>query len=355
MKIGYLINTMNPKMGDGRFSSNIITEVISRGHDVIILKATDDGLMGEVILRNGFGIFSSLSKIREKLKDCDVIHAIDGYPYGIIGWLVNRKLKKKLVISALGTYAVAPLYRWQTSFLLKRAYRSAHKIVAISKFTKNKILEKIKLNNIEIINPGIKFGEEMLKRTESEERFILGVGALKERKGYHVSLRAFAEISKEFPDLRYVIVAYPDKTYRDILDKIIEENNLNDRVDFFSFLSDEKLYELYSKATLFALTSINTSCLHFEGFGIVYLEAARFGVPVIGTFNTGGEDAINNGKNGILVHQNNIAETADAMRKILSDRVLFKGMSVASLEWAKVNTIEREVDKILEIYKNQYE
>ncbi len=350
MKIGFLTHTMNKKRGDGRFSSDIINEVISRGHEVVVLKAVDDGLMGEVVLGRGINIFKSLSKISELLKDCDVIHVIDPYPYGVIAWLVNRNLKKKLIISALGTYAVAPLYRWRTSYLVRQTYKSAHKVVAISKFTKNKIQEKIKLNNLVIINPGIRLDGETPKRIEPSERFIMGVGALKERKGYHIALEAFAKISKEFPDLKYKIVADYDKSYRDILDDIIKENNLKGRVEFFSEISDEELFKLYSSASLFVLTSINTADIHFEGFGIVYLEAARFGLPMIGTFDTGGEDAINNGKNGILVHQNNIEETAGAMRKILSDQGLWKQMSRESIEWSKLNTIEKEVDKILEIY-----
>ncbi len=352
MKIGYLLHTMNEKRGDGRFSSDIINEVISRGHEVIVLKAINDGLMGEVILDRGINIFKSLSQIRNLLKDCDIIHAIDPYPYGVIGWLVNRKLKKKFIISALGTYAVAPLYRWQTSFLVRQAYKSAYKVVAISKFTKSKILEKLKLDNILVINPGIKLSNENPKRVESNEKFILGVGALKERKGYHIALRAFSQISKEFPDLRYVIVADPDRAYREILDNIVKKNNLEGRVDFLSFISEEKLVELYSSATLFTLTSINTAGIHFEGFGLVYLEAASFGLPVIGTFDTGGEDAINNGKNGILVHQNNVEEIAAAMRKILSDKSLWGQMSKESLEWSKVNSVEREVEKILNIYNS---
>lgn len=352
MKIGFLVNTMNPKRGDGRFSSDIINEVISRGHKVVVLKAIDDGLRGEPILRSGLGVFKSLSQIREKFKDCDVIHTTDAYPYGVIGWLINRKLKKKLIISALGTYAVAPLYRWQTSYLVKQTYKSAYKVIAISKFTKNKILEKLKLNNIVVINPGIKLDKEMPQRIESDEKFILGVGALKERKGYHISLKAFALVSKEFPDLKYKIVADQDKTYRAVLDEIIMENNLEEKVEFLSQISDEELCKLYSSASLFVLTSINTADIHFEGFGIVYLEAARFGLPVIGTLDTGGEDAINNEKNGILVHQNNVNETAEAMRRILSNRSLWEQTSKESIEWARLNSIEKEVNRLMEIYDN---
>jgi len=352
MKIGFLVKTVNPKNGAGRYASDIINTLRKRGSDVLILKEEDDGLEGEVVISRGVKIFVSVKDLREKLKDCDVIHAIDGYPYGIIAWLVNRKLGKKLIISALGTYAVAPLYRWQTSLLLKKAYLSAHKIIAISNLTKNKILEKIALKNITVINPGIQLGGGTFQRTDSAEKFVMGVGALKERKGYHISLAAFAKIADEFKDLRYVIVADPDRAYRQILDEFIKKNNLVGRVDFLSFIPEEQLINLYSKAQLFVLTSINTSDNHFEGFGLVYLEAAKFGLPIIGTFNTGGEDAINNGKNGILVHQGNIDETAEAMRKILLNSDLSEKMRKESLEWAKLNSVEGEVDKIIEIYNS---
>ena len=352
MKIGFLVKTMDFKTGGGRYAFDIVHTLRNRGHEVLVLKEDIDQSEGISVIRRGFRMFTCIIEVRNYFTDCDVIHAIDGYPFGVIGWLVNRKLKKKLVVSALGTYAVAPLYRWQTSWLLKKAYENAHKVISISKFTKNKILEKIRLDNIVVINPGIKLEEKMSKKIEPRARFILGVGALKERKGYHIALEAFAQISKEFPDLRYVIVADPDKAYRSILDDIVRRNNLDGRVDFLSFISEEKLVELYLNATLFTLTSINTAGIHFEGFGIVYLEAARFGLPVIGTFDTGGEDAINNGKNGILVHQNNIEETVEAMRKILIDKSLLEKMSEESLEWSKLNSVDREVDKILEIYNS---
>lgn len=352
MKIGFLVKTVNPKNGAGRYASDIIEVLRSRGHTVIVLKEEDDGYEGEVVLQRGIKIFTGIRSLATKLNGCDVIHAIDGYPYGIIGWLINRKLQKKLVISALGTYAVAPLYRWQTAFLLKQAYKKAHRVIAISNLTKNKILEKVQLDNIVVINPGIKIGEENLQKVESEEKFILGIGALKERKGYHVSLEAFVKISKEFPDLRYKIVADPDRAYKIILDKFIKDSGLDERVDFLSFIPEEKLVELYKTATMFVLTSINTSDHHFEGFGIVYLEAAAFGLPVIGTLGSGGEDAMQNGINGILVHQSDVKETAEAMRKILLDAVVRNAMTQKSFEWAQLNTVEIEVEKILQVYQS---
>jgi len=51
---------------------------------------------------------------------------------------------------------------------------------------------------------------------------------------------------------------------------------------------------------------------------------------------TGEKDAINSGKNGILVHQNNVEETAEAMRKIISDKALWNEMNQESIECAKI-------------------
>jgi phosphatidyl-myo-inositol dimannoside synthase len=203
-----------------------------------------------------------------------------------------------------------------------------------------------------VINPGIKLGTETVTRVESSEKFILGVGALKERKGYHIAMKAFAQISNTFPDLKYRIVADQDKTYRSILDKIIKEKKLEGRVEFLSEISDEKLAGLYSRATIFVLTPINTADIHFEGFGLVYLEAARAGVPVIGTKGTGAEDAIKDGYNGILVPQNDIGKTAEAMKTILSNKDDYQKMSLASYDWARLNSIENEVAKFLAIYKD---
>ncbi len=219
MKIGFLVKTVNPKNGGGRYASDIINTLRKNGHEVLVVKEDQDEFEGIAQIRRGIGIFTEVSKLRKLLKDCDVIHAIDGYPYGIIGYLVNKKLKKKLIISVLGTYAVVPLYRWQTSFLLKKAYREAFKIIAISNLTKNKILEKIKLDNIVVINPGITPDNNEETNHLPRQEFILGVVALKERKGYHISLAAFAKIAPDFLDLRYVIVADPDRAYRNILDE----------------------------------------------------------------------------------------------------------------------------------------
>lgn len=349
MKIVFLTHDMNPKSGWGRYASDLIYGVKNAGHDVIILKEQDDGFEGAPILKRGFGIFSSALKIKKFVRVCDVIHALDGYPYGIIGAMANLGAGKKLVITGVGTYAVAPLYG-SSAFLMKWAYKKANKVLTISNYTKREILKKIDLK-VEIIRPGIKTYLPV-GNTQVRGNIILSVGTLKWRKGYHVSIPAFALAKKKILDLRYKIVG----NQRDIgyflrLQELAKRYGVENDIEFISDISDDKLLSLYREASIFILTSVNHDH-HFEGFGIVFLEAAASGLPCIGTKGNGIEDAIDSYRNGYLVDQNDVENTAKAIINILSDENKWLAMSKNSYEWAKKNHKDLMVARYLELYKN---
>ncbi|MEK7536891.1 MAG: glycosyltransferase family 4 protein [Patescibacteria group bacterium] len=350
MKIAYLINNLNSKNGWGRYASDLIYGVKKSGHEIVILKEEDDGLEGMPILRRGIRVFTPAFKIKKLLKDCDIIHALDGYPYGVIGAIANTGLSKKLIITGVGTYAVEPLYNFRTSLLLKWAYKKANQIITISNFTKSEIIKKIRLENIKVINPGINFEKFYRPHIKTDEKFILSVGALKFRKGYHISIPAFVLAKKEIPDLKYKIVGNQgDKSYFGHLKKLVKDNNIGNDIGFLEEMGDEELKKLYQTAKLFVLTSINHN-YHFEGFGLGFLEAAAAGLPVIGTLGNGIGDAVKNGYNGILIPQKNIEKTAEAILEIINSKKYYQ-MSQASLEWAQSHNLNKTVDEYLKVYK----
>ncbi len=355
MKICYLVENINPYHGGGRYASDLISEVKKSGHEVIILKEENNGLGGVPILKSGLGLFAAVFKARKYLKNCDIIHALDGYPYGIIAALANFGLKKRLIITILGTHDIALLYRFPINILLKWAYKKTNLIISISNYNKSELLKKFTpKTKVIVINPGIDFEKFYKIPNGLGENFILSVGALKYRKGYHISIPAFAIAKKEIPDLKYKIVgSQKDVAYFKYLKDLASENGVAGDIEFLNGISDGALSDLYRRAKLFVLTSVNENH-HFEGFGLVFLEAAAAALPVIGTLGNGIEDAVKDCYNGFLVPQNDPQKTADAIIKILSDENLKAKLSKNSLEWVKEFSWEKIIKKYIEIYNAKH-
>lgn len=353
MKICYLTSHTSSQDGWGRYALNLIQGVQSAGHTVTILHENHDGFPGEPVLRRGPALIFSLLEARQYIKDCDIVHALDGYPYGVIAHFANRFCGKKLVITAQGTYAVAPLYSLKTKYFLSRAYHSADAIIAISRYTKSELLKKIKNKNVEVINHGIHsevFEEDLVGKQVARDNFILSVGALKYRKGYHVSIPAFSLVKKKFPDLKYKIVGEcKDARYFMKLKKVATKCAVENDIEFMSSISDEELGGLYRKARVFLLTSINRKH-DFEGFGLVFLEAAAAGLPVVGTLGNGIEDAVKDGYNGSLVPQNDVKKTASAVVEIVKNEQKWNTMSKNGYDWAKKHDISWVVQEYIKIY-----
>lgn len=358
MKICFLNKNLDIKAGAGRYGRDMVNNISKyKKIEAIVLTEEKSGyklekpiLKKSHLLRHFLSIFINALKARKHVKNCDIIHALDGYPYGVIAALANIGLNKKLVISGVGTYSVLPLDKSIKRSLLKWAYRKADKITCISRFTEKQILRRVDLRNTTVINLGVNYGkfQRIPKRiTEKKERIILGVGALKKRKGYRISISAMSEVKKKYKDIRYYIVGgRPPKEYLDLVKKYKLEKN----VKFFQGISDEDLVRLYYQADVFLLTPITIDDNNFEGFGLVYLEAGACGKPVVGTFGCGAEDAIVDGVTGLLVPQKNIKKTAEAVLKLLDNPNLAKKLGENGKKRTQQMSWEKVVKKYMDIY-----
>lgn len=364
MKICFLNQNLDTKAGIGRFSREIV-ENISRQKDIeaIVLTEERSGYnLGKSILKKSYllryfpNLFINAFKVRKYIKQCDIVHAIDGYPYGVIAALANIGLNKKLIINGIGTRSVLPLDKPIKKNLLKWAYKKADKVPCISRFTEKQILKRIKLNNTMVINLGVDYEKfnrnrsrymRIMTQKNADAKLILSVGELKERKGYHISIPAIAEVKKKYKDIRYYIVGgRPLKYYLDL----VKKHKLEKNVKFFQDISDEDLIELYYQADVFLLTPITIDSNNFEGFGLVYLEAGACGKLVIGTYGCGAEDAVVDGVTGLLVPQNDIKKTAEAVLRLLDDPNLAKKLGENGKKRAQQMSWEKVAKKYIEVY-----
>lgn len=354
----FLNHNLDVRTGAGNFCRSLLDAFRDVAPDFryLVLTGESSGHADELALLPGstWRAILALPKIRAVFRHHDIIHALDGYPSGVMAALAGLGLRKKIIITAIGTGALQPLGRPVVGRLLRWAYRRADCVVAVSHYTARELTREVPgLKITAVINHGVnadEFNRPEIEKLEIEKLrpYVLGVGALKPRKGYGYSLEAFAEIRKSHPSIRYVIVGSGD---RGELDAIIGRLGLGDAVVFFKHVSREFLIALYRNAELFMLLPYDAK-RDVEGFGLVFLEAAAAGIPVIGTTASGAADAVAHEKNGFLVPPKDSRAAAEVMRRILSDSPLRQRFSDGSRMFAREKSWHRVAAAYAELYEN---
>ncbi len=160
----------------------------------------------------------------------------------------------------------------------------------------------------------VEAADVLVRAPSSESIRLLTVGRLVSRKGHLKVLEAM----KDIPNSTYTIVG-DGPMRKEILDAI-KELNLESRVTILQHVSDGKLPEVYATHDVFVMPSTKSS-IDREGFGIVALEAALFGLPVIATNQPGVDEAVVQGRTGVLI-DDTIADLAVAITTLANDESL---------------------------------
>jgi phosphatidylinositol alpha-1,6-mannosyltransferase len=108
-----------------------------------------------------------------------------------------------------------------------------------------------------------------------------------------------------------------------LVNSVIQELNVDDHVIIHGPLKELEKLNILCNADVAIMLSETTSEGDFEGFGIALLEANFMGLPTIGSQNSGIEDAIISGFNGVLVNPHDPDEIAKAVDSILNNYLTF--------------------------------
>lgn len=143
---------------------------------------------------------------------------------------------------------------------------------------------------------------------------ILSVGIVHPRKGHDVLIDALARL--QHLDWRAAIAGgVYDPAYAARLEDRVAAYGLGRRVRFAGEVGDAALGALYASATVFALAT------RYEGYGMVFGEALRRGLPIV-TCRTGAvPDTVPEGT-GLLVPPDDPAAFTDALGAVLADAAL---------------------------------
>ena len=318
-------------------------------------RSSAGSLRGLIDLRR---CFSAIQKYRTL--DVDLVHSLEAYPTGLVGDWLARKIGAPHILTSHGTYGVI----WHTHPLNRHLYQrvliQARMICPVSHGTaemmRASFRKALRHTPMKVILNGNDAWKRVprstaLDRQPPETPVLISVGDVKPRKGYHISLEAFASAKSLLPAARYVIIGqYRENAYYNQLQEIIQRKELDEDVTFLGALTDEALSRRYQAATAFILTPQQDGA-HFEGFGLVYLEAGAHGLPVVATRTGGVPDAVQDGITGILAEPGDTGELANAILRLLTDSELNKNMGIANRQWAETLTWEHNAEAQYNAYQ----
>lgn len=333
--------------GIENYAYYICLEFARKGHQLSILTRTGNGLYEEEGLFKTHPILSDcrrrdLRKIRPFLSESDIVHVmVANYAYvalehprvvvtvhgkdflspGPVGGLRLKEL--------LGLPKGDSLSYWIDCFATRRSMvkglRAASLILPNSRFTQKLVLDTLPEleGRTRVINPGIpdelfdlSLPVKALRAPNGPVR-LLTVSRLNEsRKSVDQVIRAIAEL----PHGGFCYDIAGDGELRPGLERLAQDLGVEKQVRFHGRVSNQELYKLYSEANLFLLTS-RLEPGNVEGFGIVYLEANVFGIPVLACRNGGTTDAVSEGVNGWFIDSPEVSAIATAVAKFRSGQL----------------------------------
>ena len=236
---------------------------------------------------------------------------LKGIPIVIVYHTVGLKKGDKLLDF------VASIY----SSTLERATLRGAEIIAVS----GTVFEYFRDRgyNPRVSHPRLDFREFDLSKTcrrENAVLFVAQLGKYHKFKNLNLLIRAFAEVSKEFPEWELWVVGGGDMI--DHYKSLAKRMGIMKKVHFFGSLGDQKLSKIYSKAKLLVLPSSFP-----ESFGMVVAEALAFGVPVIVSPYVGAKFLVDEGKNGVILKNLDASSLASAMKNLMENPKALKKFS----------------------------
>ncbi len=266
--------------------------------------------------------------------------------------ILARLFRRKAVVQAHGLDLIYRSSLYQ--FLVVRRLRYVDRVIANSRHTARLAQQKgVTERAIEIIPPGVDWQRfqvaedaEALKRARGlvSRKVILFVGRLARRKGVKEFIEhSLVDIVKQVPEVCFVVAGdNPTESltqHEDVAAEIrqaIERHDLSGYVRWFGAVSDAELVQLYALCDVVVLPVLDLD-YDVEGFGMVALEAAAAGKPVIATRCGGLPDAVEHGASGILVEPGDYQRLSESIVTLLKDPQMGAAMGQSGRQRAVKN------------------
>jgi len=197
----------------------------------------------------------------------------------------------------------------------KMLIQAASSVLTVSESSKRQVLEQREGNiSVSIIPPGFARPTLQYEKLEpiKDKVQLLFVGHITRAKGILDVLEAIALLTDKHWFLNVVGSGEAEPETWNKAKEMIEDNELSMQVTMHGRVEDDVLQVLYQQADVFVLPS------YWEGYGIVFLEAMSFGLPVISTMAGAISEVVEHESCGLLVEVGDVQALSQALEEVIS-------------------------------------
>lgn len=254
-------------------------------------------------------------------------------------WKLNPWPKPfNLIPSYVGTFLEPMIFKY--------IYRNVT-FWTVSESTKQELIEwNIKRQKIFVINNGVILTKSNKVLPKESKKTVMFLGAISEDKGIKDAISVFNEINRKDEDWQFWIVGKSSTKYELLVRNMIDGFGLKTVTKFFGYVSDVRKFDLLARAHIL----VNTS--YREGWGLVNIEAAAVGTPVLGYSVVGVKDSVKDGKTGMLSKKGDFRSVAYNAINLMRDKVLYKKLQENSIKWSKNFSWDRSRRESLELIES---
>jgi len=253
--------------------------------------------------------------------DIDLINCFAVIPDGFFCSCLKIILNTPFIITSQGAdLAVDKRFNYggrlikQVSIATTIAVKRAESLITISRDMKKFAIDAgADKNKITIIPNGIELNQDVPSIVIEAEKEIkkkyaisdfhiifITLSGMRKIKGHVNLVKAFAQAVKSNPNIRLFIGAHGDETEN--IKALVKKLNIESYVNFIGFITDDQ------KVAWLNLAHVYCNTAYFEPFGIVYIEAIRFGIAVLGSVKGGARDIFKHGQSAHLIHPESIEQ-----------------------------------------------
>ncbi len=323
--------------GQGVYVYEIAKRLSKKGHNIMVISPSQDlteSFELYSVKKTGNPLYFSFLAAREFRKNInDNIDIFHGNSINHLFSCIKKPINISKIITTphntmLQKFHAKNLW-WKAIYipminLEKIVCNRSDRIIAVSNTTNESLLKygilesKIDLiyNGVDVKKFNPKVGKGFLRSklglTKSDQKIILFVGRLVERKKSHILLKACKQLIEMDMNIHLVFVGRGN--YEEKLKTLVAEYRISRNVHFLGFVPDEDLPKIYSDSDIFVLPSIG------EGLPLTLLEAAASSLTLIATEDaTGKTPIIKDGVNGYIIEPHNVSDLINKIQMGLQD------------------------------------